>query len=148
MSFSYQFGANPQIDYIRMLISDTQCTDHIFEDSEILAAYNIQAAQFQSSMLYSGTMGASLPSQPVSYLRVAALLMDCLASDKARLGGVTKLLDVSLGQEKIAVNLRAQAAAWREVDDNSGAFMIIEQCSTTWSFQDRWIRQIQRQFAV
>jgi hypothetical protein len=145
MSFSYQFGNNPQIDYVRLLISDTQELNHIFEDSEISMAYSIQGAQFQSSMFFSPPAGRNLPSSPVSYLRVAALLLDSLASNKARLSSITQLLDVHLAPSVAAKALRDQAQAYRDTDDNSGAFMVIEQCPTTWAFQDRFWNQWQRQ---
>lgn len=146
MSFTYNLGANPTIDYPRMLIGDTQPTNHIFEDEEITSAYAIQAAQFQSSMLYSFGAGQNLPSSPVSYLRVAALLLDALASQKARLA-VANLLDAKTDFQAASKQLHAQAEAWREVEDNAGAFMIIEQCTTTWGFLDRFYKQVQRQQA-
>ena len=145
MAFSYQFGANPQIDYPRLLISDTQDVGHIYEDSEITMAYNIQAAQFQSSQFFSPPAGRNLPASPVSYLRVAALLLDALAANKSRLGSITQLLDVHLSPSVAAKSLRDQAAAYRQTDDDAGAFALIEQCSTTWAFQDRYWNQIQRQ---
>ena len=87
MGFSY-YGANGTQDLIdipRILISDTQPVNHLFEDSEILAMYKVQNATFQSSMFYGsaptgGAMGSGLPSTPVSYLRIAALLLDALAA--------------------------------------------------------------------
>ncbi len=145
MSFSYQFGANPAIDYPRLLISDTQELNHIFEDSEINAAYQINAAQFQSSMFFSPPAGRNLPSQPIAYLRCAALLLDALAANKSRLSSITQLLDVKLSPQFAAKALRDQAQAYRDVDDNSGAFMIIEQVPTVWAFYDRFWNQQQRQ---
>ena len=130
---------------MRLLISDTQSVGHVFEDSEITMAYNIQASQFQSSQLWSGAQGANLPSSPVSYLRVAALLLDCLASNKARLAAVTRILDVELSPEVASKSLRDQAASYRQTDDDAGAFFIIEQVSDQWSFRDRFWKQIQRQ---
>lgn len=151
MAFTYQFGANPQIDFPRMLIGDTADENHIFEDSEIMAAYTICQSQFQSSMMWSGSAsaGSNLPSTPVSYLRVAALLLDCLASSKSRMmGGISKLLDVSLfDASRSASQLRDQARSWREVDDDAGAFVLIEQCTTSFGFLQRFYSQVQRQSA-
>ncbi len=144
MAFSYQFGNNPQIDYPRLLISDTQSVDHIFEDSEILACYQICQSFFQSSMFFTVPGGANLPSSPVSYLRVAALLLDSLAANKSRLSSITQLLDVKLDPSKAAIALRDQATAYRDVDDNSGAFVIIESVNNYWSFRDRFWAQVQR----
>lgn len=145
MAFTYNFGANPQIDYPRLLISDTQVLNHVFEDGEIISCYAIQSAMFQSSMLYSGPVGQNLPSQPVSYLRVAALLLDSLAANKSRLASIKMLLDVKLDAADAAIQLRATAKEYREVEDNAGAFMIIEQCGTEWGFEQRFWNMVARQ---
>lgn len=148
MSFSYTLGANPAIDYVRLLISDTQSVNHIFEDEEITAATAIQGLTFQSSQFYSTNAGANLPTTPVSYLRIAALLLDALAANKSRLASVKQLLDVRLDSSDAAIQLRATAAEYRDVEDNSGAFMIIEQVNDIWSFQERFWKTVQRQSAV
>ncbi len=144
MSFSYQFGANPQIDIIRLLVFDRKPERHVFEDSEIQMGYTICQSFFQSSMFFTAPGGANLPSSPVSYLRVAAILLDSIAANKSRLSVVTQLLDVKLDASKAAKELRDTAAAYRDTDDNSGAMMIIEQCNNYWSFRDRFWNQVQR----
>lgn len=160
MSFSYgplqsPPTLNPGIDYPRLLISDTQqfAADgitpiYIFEDQEITAFTNIVGLNFQSSMFYSGPAGANLPTSPVSYLRIAALALDSLAANKSRLASVKKLLDVQLDSSDAAIQLRATAAQYREVDDDAGAFAIIEQVNDYWSFSDRFWKQVQRQSGV
>lgn len=144
MSFSYQLGANPNVDYPRMLFGDTVDADHIFEDQEILSFTAIVGSVWQSGQRYSGGMGATLPSNPVSYLRVAAMMCDALASSKSRLE-LTKLQDATVDFHATAKGLRDQANQWRKVDDESGAFAIIEQCHTAFDYRDRFIKQIQRQ---
>ncbi len=149
-NFTYDFTTNPQVAYVRLLIPDTVDDPPTmaakFSDDEIMAFYQIQASQFQSSMFFSGVAGRNLPQTPLSYLRVAALALDTLAGLAARSGGVTKLLDVSLQPaERNAIQLRAQAAQYRQVDDESGAIVIIEQCATVWATRDRFWNQIQRQ---
>jgi hypothetical protein len=146
MAFSYSNcdGTNDRIDYVRLLISDTVATNHIFEDSEIEGAYRIQGATWQTGMFYSGSGGAFLPSSPVSYYRVAALLLDAIASNKSRLSSITQLLDVKLSPEAAAKSLRDMAECYRDMDDNSGAFAIVEQVQNPWSFRDRVWKQYQR----
>jgi len=146
MSFSYQLGANPTIDYVRLLVFDTQETNHIFEDEEITSAAAIVVSQFQSSMQFSFSAGRNIPATPVSYLRTAALLLDALAAGKARLA-LTKLLDASVSFTAVSKALRDQAQQYRTVEDESGAFMIIEQCHTGFNFLDRFYKQVQRQTA-
>jgi hypothetical protein len=148
MGATYQFGSNPQIDYPRLLVADTDMGAPIFDDREITAMYQIQAAQFQTSMQYNAPAGQNLPASPVSYLRVAALLLDALASNKARLSSVVGLLDVKLNVTAAAKALRDQAAAYRETDDNSGAFAIIEQVFTGPGLVDRFWSQVQRESGI
>ena len=146
MSFSYQYGNNPTIDAPRFIVSDTVEENHIFEDSEIMMAYQIIGGVFQSSMFFSGAQGRTLPSYPVSYYRVAAIALDTLANNKAKLAGVLQLLDVKLQNVKdLSAALRDGAASYREQDDNSGSFVIVEQTNTDWSWRDRWLKQYMRQ---
>jgi hypothetical protein len=148
VSFSYQYGNNPAIDYPRLLISDTQDENHVFEDQEILAATQIELGVWQSGMFWSGAQGVTpLPTPPVPYRRIAATLLDAIASNKSRLSSVTQLLDVHLSPEVAAKALRDQAASLRETDDNSGAFVIIEQVNGPSSFRDRWWKTLQRMSA-
>ena len=149
MSFTYDFATNPAIAYVRLLIPDTvnDPTKNlpIYQDEEIQAFYTIQQSTFQSSMFFSGQQGRQLPNSPVDYLRVAALAIDSLASNAAQLAAITKLLDVNLSPDKAAAALAARANQYRTTSDEAGAFVIIEQCNTTWAWNDRWWKQIQRQ---
>lgn len=147
MAATYNYGANPPIDYPRLLIADTDITRAVFQDSEIEAMTLIVGQQVQSSMLYSGSQGQNLPSTPVSYLRIAAYLLQSLASSNSRMASVTQLLDVKLEPGTAAQALRDQAREWLEIDDNAGAFMVIEQCNTQWAFSQRWWSQVQRMSA-
>lgn len=145
MAFNYDFAAYPAISYIRLLISDTDSTQPVFEDAEITAAYNIQQSQFQSGMFYTPPAGRDLPASPLSYLRVAALLLDSMACNASKLAIFTRILDVEMRPADAAKALRDQAKSYRETDDDSGAFMIIEQVNNGWSLRDRYWNQIQRQ---
>ena len=154
MSFSYAMGANAT-DIIRLLISDTNqyapdgvTRAYIFEDEEIATFIRIQAMTFQSAQFYYAPSGSNLPASPVSYLRVAALALDALANNKARLSSIQELLDVKMDASKAAKALHDQAAAFRQVDDESGAFVVIEMVNTSWSFKDRYWAQTQRQTAM
>ena len=144
------------IDYPRLLVSDTQqyAADgvtpiYIFSDQEIGAATQIETSVWQSSMFFSGPQGiAQLPSQPPTpWRRIAATLLDALCANKSRLAAVQQILDVKLSPEKAAAALAAQAKALREADDNSGAFVIIEQVNDVFSFRDRYWKTVQRQIA-
>ena len=148
MSFTYDFETAPLISYVRLLIPDTDSANPIFQDAEIQAFYYLQQNVFQSSMRYSGPAGQYIPSSPVSYLRVAALAITTLANNSSRLASVIGLLDVKLDPSKAAEALRSAAAEMRAIDDDSGAFMIIEQCTTQWGFIDRYWSQVQRQSSM
>lgn len=146
MSFSYNGcnGSQDNVDFVRLLISDTQSTNHVFEDSEILAFYTINAAQFQSGMFYNAPAGANVLASPVSYLRVAALALDSIAADKSRLASIKKLPDVQLDSSDAAIQMRATADQYRKTDDESGAFAIIEQVNDQFTFVERWWKTVMR----
>jgi len=151
MAFTYQYGANPPIDYPRLLCSDTVQTDaqgnrvYAFEDSEIQAATAIELAVFQSSQFYTPPVGlSSLATPPVPWRRIAATLLDSLAANQARLQIIAKLLDVTINP-RASESMAAQAKALRDADDNSGAFVIVEQVNDAFSFRDRYWKEVQRQ---
>lgn len=148
MSFTYTLGANPTIDYPRLLISDTQSVNHIFEDEEITAMYLIVNANFQSGMFYSGTSGVNPATTPISYLRVAAYLLTAVAANKSRLASIKQLLDVKLDSSDAAIQMRETAQMYFDIDDNAGAFVIIEQCNDSFSFSDRFWKTVQRSSSV
>lgn len=155
MSFSYGAGSNPPIDYPRLLVSDTQqfAADgttrlYVFEDSEITAAATIASGMWQSSQFFSGTLGvASFPTNPSQYLRTAATLLYSLAANNARLAVIKQILDVKVDATDAAVQMRETAASYLEMDDNSGAFVLIEMVNDDFSFRDRFWKQVQRQTA-
>ena len=146
--FSYNFTTAPLISYVRLLIPDTSDVPPgpIFQDDEIMAFMQINALTWQSSMFYSWTAGSlTLPTSPSNFLRAAALALNTLAGNTARLAVVQQLLDVKLDHAKASAALQAVSQRYLDMDDNSGAFAIAEQVSTVWSWRDRFIAQIQRQ---
>lgn len=145
--FTYDFTNGPQVASVRLLIGDTVDEGHVWEDEEIVGAYRIQQSTFQSGPRYNGTAGASLPSSPVSYFRVAAILLCGAAANKSRRASITRLLDVQLAPDKAAAALLATAREYRTVDSESGAFVIIEQCTTSFGFRDRFLKTVQRETA-
>jgi hypothetical protein len=145
MAFTYDFAAAPQISNVRLLISDTDSSNFVFEDAEITAAFTIQQSQFQSAQFYSPPAGANLPASPVSYLRVAALLLDAMACNASKLALFTRILDVEMSSATAAAALRDQAKQYRTTDDDAGAFMVIEQVNNGWTLRQRYWNQVQRQ---
>lgn len=151
MSFTYDFNTFPQIAYVRLLIPDTvedaAKNLPIFSDEEINAFYFIQGRTWQTSMFWSANAGAYLPSTPVSYLRVAALALGTIANNAAFTSLVVQLMDVKLSAKDASAMLAARADQYRQIDDESGAFAIIEQVTTVWGFNQRFWSQWQRQQA-
>ena len=154
-TFTYQGGANPPIDYPRILVADTlqfgpDGTTPIFAfwDEEIQAATQIEMAAWQSGMFWSGRSGVTPlnNSSVVPWRRIAATLIDCLASNQARLSYISQQLDTKMNPGATK-DMQAQAAALREADDNSGAFVIIEQVNDYPSFVDRYWKTVARQSA-
>jgi hypothetical protein len=145
MSFTYDPVNNIRIAAVRMLIADTNPAQPIFQDEEINLGYTIQASVFQSSMFYSGPSGQTIPSTPISYLRVSAIMLDAMASNQAYLAGIKSIPDVQMSAGEAAKALMDKAKKYREMDDESASFFIYEQVFTTWGFTSRFWSQIQRQ---
>jgi hypothetical protein len=125
-----------------MLIADTDSVHPIFQDSEIQMALLMNT----SSYLYA-SMGQFFGPPPVnvtSTLRAAALLLDSLASNKARLAAIVELLDVKLSADKAAIQLRAQAKEFRDLENNSGSFAIAEMVNDQFQARERVGRQFLR----
>jgi hypothetical protein len=154
MAFTYNYGRNPPIDYPRLLIPDSvefggpdgTKRVYVFEDEEILSFYAINQAQvWQSGMFYSGVAGRT-PQGPLNYYRAAATALNAIAGNQARLLAIAQLLDVKLNDpQKVVAGLQAVAKQYLDMDNNSGAFILAEQCTTTWGFIQRFWNQVQRQ---
>lgn len=139
--YTYKFGANPFIDYPRFLVADTDMTAPIFADEEIAIAYQVD----QIAMIIP--IGQGVPTQvqaQPSARRAAANLLDSLAGDKSRLASIKQLLDVKLDTSDAAIQLRATAKEWRDIEANSGNFAITEMVNTQWSARERVWKQLLR----
>ena len=157
MSFSYLLATTyptpqPLIDYPRALVGDTQefqpdgvTRAYIFSDQEIQGITQVVANVFQSSMVFDPPMNQQIPQTPVSFLRIAAYLNMAMAATPSKLAGIVQLLDVKLSMKDSAAALQKQAATWLEIDDDAGAFVIIEQVNDPASFRDRFWKEVQRQ---
>lgn len=144
MSFTYIYGT--PIFYVRLLIPDTNAASPIFQDNEIQGFLDINTMIWQSSMYYSYQGGLqNLPLSPSNLMRAAALALNALAGNSSRLAAVVGLLDVKLSPAAAAKALQDTAQRYLDMDDNSGAFALYEQCTTEWGLRDRWISQLQRQ---
>ena len=140
MGFSYTFGANPQIDYPRLMVGDTDSTHAIFDDLEVLAAYQIDAAICVSPVAVLAVQQWGT----VSYRRAAAVLLDALAANKARLSSALQVLDIHIDASKAAQELRASAQTLRDTEANSGIFAIAEQYNTEFAGRQRIWNQLLR----
>jgi hypothetical protein len=155
-TFSYQYGANPLIDVPRLMISDTQqygpngTQGNVFWDEEITMIETfVVPGQFQSAQFYSPPLGQNLPNTGgIPWLRIAAYLLDAMASNASKLAMITRILDVELSPDRAAKFLMAQAKSYRDTDDNAGAFFIIEQVNNDWSLISRYWKQVQRQQGI
>lgn len=118
MSFTYNFTAALNLSRVRLLVADTVDSGHIWEDVEINVALDMESS---ACLMTGGT-----PVSPAVYspYRAAALLLDALAANKARLASVVKLLDVDLDAARAARELRATAKQYRETEESAGNFAI------------------------
>jgi hypothetical protein len=147
VSFSYQFGANPPIDYPRFLVADTVefgpdgiTPVYIFQDSEIEMAAQIE----QIMVIAPGGGGQQTYTGTASYRFQAATLLETIASNKARLASAMKVLDISIDTTKAAAALCEQAKALRAAEQNSGAFAFVEWVPDQFSARERLWKQMVR----
>lgn len=144
MSFNYD--PTTQLGQIRLLVADTDYTHPIFQDEEVQAAMAIESSQ---NLYISGMASPNGARGPVgvnvtSTLRSAAVLLDALASNKARLSGVIELLDVKLSFKDAAIQLHVQAENYRTVEANQGHFAIAEQIFDQFGARERTWKQLLR----
>ena len=150
--FTFNGGATPIPDYPRIMIADTQeflpdgvTPGYIFSDQEINAVIQIVASPFQSSQFYTPPQGQYLPQGVIMpWYRIAAALLDCMVANKAKLASIKQILDVKLDSSDAANWLKQQAAAYRQVDDESGAIFIIEIVPNEWTLAQRYWNQVAR----
>lgn len=146
-------GTQNQIDFVRVLIPDTGGQTNlpnngfVFSDQEIAAFGAINQSQgWQAGFYFSAQLGRFLPSYPANYFRQAAVALNSLAGNQSRLMAINSLLDVKMQNVKdVVAALQATAQRYLDMDDNSGAFVFAEQCTTVWGFIDRYWNQVQRQ---
>lgn len=146
--FTYSYGNNVPLDYVRILIPDTDSTKPIFADAEILMFLQMESSQAlyvspQSNPTAFPTSSVYIP-QIYSPLLAAALALDSLAGNKARLSSVIQLLDVKLDPAKAAIALHAQAESYRQREQDQGHFAIAEQVVNQFTARERvwaqWLR--------
>jgi hypothetical protein len=140
MAFTYQGGNNPSIDYPRLLIADTDSSNPIFQDSEILAASQI--CSFVISVPGNGNYASSYTPDP---RYVAATLLESLASNAARLGNALTVLDIKIDTKQAAADLRATARVMRDAVDNAPGFMVAEWVNDQFGARERWWKVMLRQ---
>lgn len=144
MAFTYQFGANPTIDFPRLIVGDTVDAGHIWEDSEIMAGYQIDVAYAIVPM--NGQVATNYGGSPATWRRVAATLLDGLASSRGRLAGALQVLDIKCDLGKASSELREQAKYLREVEDNAGHFASAEMVNDPQQARERVYKQWLRLF--
>lgn len=142
MSFTYDIANAPQISIPRLLVADTDATHPIFQDDEILAAYTVDSIAVFPPI----GQGIAITYGSPSYRRAAAVLLDVLAANKARLAAALEVLDIKLDPSKAAKELRATAQQLRDTEADSGAFAIAEMVNTSFTARERTWKQLLRIF--
>lgn len=147
-TFSYNYGANPSIDVVRLLIADTVqygadgvTPVWIFADQEIQMAATYVCPAF--AIVPSGGGQATTFGQS-SYRFTAAALLESLAANKARLANALKVLDIQMNVQAASKELKDLANQLREAEQNDGSFAIVEQCVDAFSQRERLWKQMLR----
>lgn len=148
MAWSYDWQANPTAAAVRLMVADTDSSAPIFSDEEIAGALQFTSAQgaglYISSMFASTGAAQAMTNQVQAPRLAAAMLLESLASDKARLASVTRLLDVEMKPYEASKGLREQAKCLREAEENSGSFAIAEMVSGQFQARERTFKQFLR----
>lgn len=133
-----------------MLVADTDLNNPVFTDDEVNAALFLESSQnlYVSGMATPGGAASQVPVQVYSYYRAAALLLDSLAANKARLAAINELLDVHLTAEKASQELRATAKEYRTVEANAGHFAIAEMVGNIFQSRERIYKQLLRLYSA
>ena len=150
MAFTYDPTQLTPFTIVRLLIPDTDSTKPIYNDAEI----NIFLFATSSQSLYvsgqAAVNGAQLQNPPVPQVYspyfAAALALDSIASNKARLAAISQILDVKLGHDAAAAALHTQAEAYRDTERNGGHFAIAEMVVDAFTTRERVYKQLLRLF--
>jgi hypothetical protein len=150
MAFTYDLVNWPQGSYVRMLVADTDFNNPVFSDDEVNAALFLESSQnlYVSGMATPSGAASQVPVQVYSYYRAAALLLDSLAANKARLAAINELLDVHLTAEKASQELRATAKEYRDTEANAGHFAIAEMVGDIFQARERVWKQLLRLYGA
>jgi hypothetical protein len=141
-TFTYGYGSNPAIDAPRFLVADTVEEGHIFADEEIMMTANLISPML--AIVPTGGGQTSFSGVPASYRFTAALMLEALAGNKARLASALKILDITVDTTKAAAALRDTAKTLRDSEINDGSFAIAEQCTDQFSARERLWKQLVR----
>jgi hypothetical protein len=146
MSFTYNFNTNLPLSQVRLLIMDTDSSQPIFDDDEITQFLQMKSSQslYQSPQAVATGISVPAPVQVYSIYGAAALALMSMASNKAYLSSITKLLDVSLDPSKSQAALKAMAQSYLDMDDNLGHFAIAEMVQDQFSARERVYKQFLR----
>jgi hypothetical protein len=139
MSFTYNFTTQPLLSQVRLLIMDTDSSAPIFDDDEVNQFIFMTSSQaiYQSGQANPTGTPVSAPVQVYSWYQAAALGLQAMASNKAYLASISKILDVTLDASKAQKALMAMAQSYLDRDDNSGAFAVAEWVNDQFSARER-----------
>lgn len=148
MAFTYDVST--ALGQVRFLVADTDPSNQIFEDDELEMCLQFESSQGlyisgQAAVTAAPVANPIVP-QVYSVYRAAAMALDGLAANSARLSSVTKLLDVELDTGKASADLKSQAKNYREIESRRGHFAIAEMVVNDFTARERIFKVWQRQY--
>ncbi len=143
MSFTYD--PMTPIFFVRSLIPDTNPSAFIFSDEELNGYLFLESSQgiYTSGQAWPNGTRAAMPVQVYSYRRAAAMAIDVIASDRAKLATLQQVLDVKIDGGKAQVALHEIAESLREQEDNT-SFAIAEMVPDPFAARERCLNQLLR----
>lgn len=122
MAFTYSPGSGPR-DTVRLLITDTDAANPIFQDADIDAFLSLQGGDVKLA---------------------AAQSLDTIASSEALVSKAIKLGDLTTNGPAVAKALREHAAELRRQSEVEAGFDVAEVVYDAFSFRQRvrneWLR--------
>lgn len=120
---SFTFDDSTDAGRVRLLITDVDSANAIFQDSSIDAFLDMEGGSIR---------------------RAAAMALETIARNEVLILKVIKILDLTTDGAKVGAELRASAKSLRESDDEQSAFAIIGMVDSQTAWEERMRKNAMR----
>src|SRR5689334_6135184 len=143
MSWTYDWTNYPDIARLRLMVGDTDSSNQIYTDAEILGALAANSSQGIMQGLSGYTLAIPV-TQTYSFGRAAAMLLNSLGAVQAR-ALLKQVLDVELDTSSARSVLADLGKSYIEQEASAGYFAISEMIPNSFSLRERLGSMVLRQ---